>query len=75
MCFKNLPIEVDAEDRATLKQGVADPWAVRPEPDPYAELKKLAPDAGAPRGPRQRALTQVAGAHAFHTLVVHGRRK
>ena len=73
MCFKNLPIEFDAEGKARLKEGAADPWAVRREPDPYAELRRLAPDAGAPRGQRQRALTQVAGAHAFHSLVVHGR--
>ena len=73
MCFKNLQIEFDAEGKARLKEGVADPWAVRREADPYAELRQLAPDAGVPRGQRQRALTQVAGAHAFHSLVVHGR--
>ena len=72
MCFKNLPIEFDAEGNARLKEGVADPWAVRREPDPYAELRQLAPAAVAPRGHRQRALTQVAAPHAFHSLVVHG---
>ena len=73
MCFKNLPIESDADGNARLKEGVADPWAVRREPDPYAELRQLAPDAKAPRGQRHRAITQVAGAHAFHSLVVHRR--
>ena len=70
MCFKNLPIEFDAEGKARLKEGVADPWAVRREPDRYAELRQLAPDAGVPRGQRHRT---VVGAHAFHSLVVHGR--
>lgn len=27
MCFRNLPIEVDAQDRARLKPGVADPYS------------------------------------------------
>ena len=71
MCFKNLPIEFDANGKARLKNGV-DPWAVRPEHDPFAELRGLAPDA-APRRDRRRVLTQLDGAHAFHTLVVHGR--
>jgi hydrogenase large subunit len=75
MCFKKLPIEFDAEGHARLKEGLADPWAVRGEPDPYAELRELAPDAGGLRGQRQRALTHVAGAHAFQSLVVHRRAR
>ena len=73
MCFKNLPIEFDANGKARLKDG-GDPWAVRPEHDPFAELRQLAPDA-APRGDSRRVLTQVDGAHAFHTLVVRGRSR
>ena len=73
MCFKRLPIEFDAEGHARLKKGIPDPWAVRREPDPYSELRRLAPDAGAFPGQRRRVFTQVAGAHAFQSLVVHGR--
>ena len=72
MCFKNLPIEFDAEGNARLKEGVADPRALRRAPDPYAELRQLAPDAARSRGGTERAVTHVAGAHAFHSLVVHG---
>ena len=75
MCFKNLPIEFDVEGKARLKEGLADPWAVERKPDPYAELRQLAPEATVPRGQRRRALTQVAGAHAFLSLIVDERRK
>jgi hydrogenase large subunit len=30
MCFKNLPIEFDASGKATLKEGMGDPYAVAP---------------------------------------------
>ena len=34
MCFKNLPIEFDAQGNATLKPGVADPYAYAETPLP-----------------------------------------
>ncbi|MDQ3759515.1 MAG: hypothetical protein M3331_06210 [Actinomycetota bacterium] len=79
MCFKNLPIEFDAEGKTRLqeglKEGVADPWVVRREHQPFAELRQLAPGAREARGERYGALTQVAGAHAFHSLVVYRRAR
>jgi len=71
MCFKNLPIEFDANGKAKLKEGLEDPWAVRREPDRYAELRALEGDAGAARDGRRRAVTRVAGFHGLHMLVDH----
>ena len=38
MCFKNLPIEFDATGKATLRQGVSDPWAVQTAQRKYTPL-------------------------------------
>lgn len=67
MCFKNLPIEFDEQGRASLKEGVRDPYAytaTRRKDDPGSlaraaerHFKELTIDP----------VTRVAGALGFHT--------
>ncbi len=67
MCFKNLPVEFDAQGKASLKQGVGNPYAytaARREGDPGSlaravekHIKELTIDP----------VTRVAGALGFHT--------
>ena len=72
MCFKNLPIEFDANGKARLKEGLEDPWAVPQQPDPRAVRAQSAGDAGGIRDGSHRAVTRVAGFHGLHMLVDHG---
>ena len=63
MCFKNLPIEFDAEGNPGLKKGGEHDWAVRREP--------RRPDrAGLGGDEREHALTSVVSVHGLHTLLV-----
>lgn len=67
MCFKNLPIEVDAEDNASLRKGGENEWAVRREPR-SAGRARLEGDEG------EQVLTSVVGVNGLHTLLVRRRR-
>ena len=73
MCFKHLPIEFDAEGNARLKEGLPDPWGVRRNAERRAARARLAVGASPARG--QRAVTHVAGSHAFLFLVNHDRAR
>jgi hydrogenase large subunit len=74
MCFKNLPIEFDADGKAYLREGVGDPYAVTvAEPKEYVRAKG-GPGAMLAAPPRLRdwnidPMTRVAGALAVHTVL------
>ena len=74
MCFKNLPIEFDAQGNATLKPGAANPYAYTETPlptpieDDPAKMKELFARNGAIRRVDFDPVTRVAGALAFHTV-------
>ena len=70
MCFKHLPIEFDAEGNG-LKEGLTDPWGVQRNAERRAARARLGGGASQDRG--QRAVTHVAGSHAFLFLVNHDR--
>ena len=62
MCFKNLPIEFDADGNPGLKKGGESQWAVAREPDrPRAR-------PGAQDG--DGTVTRVVSVHGLHTLLV-----
>ncbi len=75
MCFKNLPIEFDAQGNATLKKGAVDPYSYTetPLPTPIEDdperMKELFARNGAIRRVDFDPVTRVAGALAFHTVV------
>ncbi len=75
MCFKNLPIEFDAQGNATLKEGAADPYSYTETaaPTPIEEdperMRELFARNGAVRRVDFDPVTRVAGALAFHTVV------
>jgi len=75
MCFKNLPIEFDAQGNATLKAGVANPYSYieTPAPTPIEDdperMRELFARNGAVRRVDFDPVTRVAGALAFHTVV------
>ena len=75
MCFKNLPIEFDAQGNATLKPGAANPYAYTETPlptpieDDPARMQELFARNGAVRRVDFDPVTRVAGALAFHTVV------
>ena len=75
MCFKNLPIEFDAQGNATLKPGAANPYSYTaiPAPTPIEDdperMKELFARNGAVRRVDFDPVTRVAGALAFHTVV------
>ncbi len=75
MCFKNLPIEFDAAGNASLRPGVANPYAYveTPAPTPIEEdqekMRQLVERNGSIRRVDFDPVTRVAGALAFHTVV------
>ena len=75
MCFKNLPIEFDAQGNATLKPGAANPYSYTeiPAPTPIEDdperMRELFARNGAVRRVDFDPVTRVAGALAFHTVV------
>ncbi len=75
MCFKNLPIEFDAQGNATLKDNVANPYAYTetPLPTPIEDdperMRDLVERNGGVRRVDFDPVTRVAGALAFHTVV------
>jgi hydrogenase large subunit len=71
MCFKNLPIEFDADGKAFLKEGVANPYEYKVvELDKEQDkLKDLLAKNGFIRNIDYDPVTRVAGALAFHSVV------
>ena len=82
MCFKNLPIEFDAEGRASLRKGVADPYAPQGEPSTGVrpqltsdKIEELLRRNGHIQSVDYDPVTRVAGALAFHTVTDFKERK
>ena len=77
MCFKNLPIEFDAQGKAHLIPGVANPYQYESvsleERD--EKLKEIARKNGQIRDVNFDPVTRVAGALAFHSSVDLGKRR
>ena len=75
MCFKNLPIEFDAQGNATLKENVPNPYSYveTPAPTPIEDdpdrMRDLVERNGSVRRVDFDPITRVAGALAFHTVV------
>jgi hydrogenase large subunit len=80
MCFKNLPIDFDANGKATLREGVGDPYAVTAaKPKGYVR-RQDGPGAQLAAPPKLRdwsidPVTRVAGALAVHTTLDLENRK
>lgn len=80
MCFKNLPIEFDANGRAYLREGAGDPYGFTArQPKGYVRLPD-GPGAMLAAPPRLRdwnidPVTRVAGALAVHTVLDLENRK
>src|SRR5919197_6200081 len=75
MCFKNLPIEFDQQGNATLKGGVADPYAYRPREIKREKLEELLARNGHIKDVTISPVTRVAGALAFHAIADLKERK
>ena len=80
MCFKNLPIEFDAQGKAYLKAGVGNPYesggaAGAPQQLSEATIKKLLAKNGHIQSTDFDPVTRVAGALAFHTVTDLKERK
>jgi len=71
MCFKNLPIEFDAQGRAHLRQGVRDPYVyeARSLATQEERIEELLRRNGHIRSVDFDPVTRVAGALAFHAVV------
>jgi hydrogenase large subunit len=71
MCFKNLPIEFDANGKAHLKEGVRDPYAyqTRSLHEQADKIKELLERNGHIKSVDFDPVTRVAGALAFHSVV------
>ncbi len=80
MCFKNLPIEFDANGKASLRDGVGDPYGYKPTPSKGYVRKQDGPGAQLAAPPKLRdwsidPVTRVAGALAVHTTLDLENRK
>src|ERR687886_1021732 len=74
MCLKNLPIEFDGSGKARLREGLADPGAVKAAPRKGYVRRRSGPGAQLAAPPRLREwsidpMTRVAGALAIHTVL------
>jgi hydrogenase large subunit len=71
MCFKNLPIEFDAQGQARLKEGVRDPYAYISQSveERDRQLEEIAKKNGQLEDVNFDPVTRVAGALAFHSSV------
>ncbi|MDQ3522615.1 MAG: nickel-dependent hydrogenase large subunit, partial [Gemmatimonadota bacterium] len=82
MCFKNLPVEFDAQGRASLRGGVANPYDPNAT-EPRGVPTQLTPDRiedllrrnGHIKAVDFDPVTRVAGALAFHTVTDLQERK
>ena len=84
MCFKNLPVEFDAEGRPYLREDVSDPYGMERSPETNGErvqtlsrdqVEDLLERNGHIRQQNYDPVTRVAGALAFHTVVDLEERK
>lgn len=82
MCFKNLPIDFDEQGRASLRSGVADPYAARwaerpgvPKQLDSDDIQRLLEKNGYIRSVDYDPVTRVAGALAFHSVADLENRK
>lgn len=82
MCFKNLPIEFDAQGVPSLKAGVADPYSVSweggegvPKQLSHRDVEELLRRNGHIRSVDYDPVTRVAGALAFHSVADLQERK
>src|SRR5438093_940744 len=80
MCFKNLPVEFDAQGKAFLKEGIANPYGpVEPQGIPKqlttGQIEELLRRNGHIRPIDFDPVTRVAGALAFHSVVDFNARK
>ncbi|MGH9182688.1 MAG: nickel-dependent hydrogenase large subunit [Acidimicrobiales bacterium] len=80
MCFKNLPIEFDANGKASLREGVANPYAVDTAKPKEFVRRKDGPGAMVTAPPKLREwsidpVTRVAGALAVNTTLDLENRK
>lgn len=77
MCFKNLPIEFDENGRATLKEGVSNPYSYERKSlaDQEDKIRELLARNGHIRDVDFDPVTRVAGALAFHSVVDLKERK
>src|SRR5215213_6771053 len=71
MCFKNLPIEFDANGKAYLKEGVRNPYSyeTRSLDEQADRIKDLLERNGHIQSLNFDPVTRVAGALAFHSVV------
>lgn len=75
MCFKNLPIEFDANGRASLIGGLADPYRVERKEISRDAIKRLMAQNGYIKQLDFDPVTRIAGALAFHSTVDLQNRK
>ena len=83
MCFKNLPIDFDAQGKAFLKDGAANPYSTAVASPPPGVPKQLDHDKvlelvkrnGHIKDVDYDPVTRVAGALAFHTVTDVKERK
>ena len=81
MCFKNLPIEFDAEGKPYLRAGVANPYAPSTAPRgapaqlTAERVEELLKRNGYIKDLDFDPVTRVAGALAFHTVTDFQSRK
>ncbi len=69
MCFKNLPVEFDADGKPYLKEGVANPYEYKPRQDlTDGQIKDLLTRNGHLKEVNFDPVTRVAGALAFHSV-------
>src|SRR3712207_3786834 len=75
MCFKNLPVEFDAEGRPSLKGGIANPYGYGRKELTDSQIKELLARNGHIREVNFDPVTRVAGALAFHSVADLEERK
>ncbi len=69
MCFKNLPVEFDADGKAYLREGVSNPYEYTPRKDlTDAQITDLLTRNGHLKEVNFDPVTRVAGALAFHSI-------
>ncbi len=75
MCFKNLPVEFDAQGNASLIGGLANPYAYTPREIKREKLEELLARNGHIKDVSISPVTRVAGALSFHAVADLENRK